>query len=255
MDNDTLELWYAYPNEALSDEAEQSCRSLLSGDELARMQAFRFDRLRREYLTTRVLVRSALSHNCAISPDAWRFRRNSWGKPRTEPDCGLRFNLSNCPGLAVCLLANGAEVGVDAEPHDRAKQIAELAESVCSARELARLETLGEAERLDSALSLWTLKEAYIKARGMGLSLPLKRISFLMGGVEGIRLEEDPCVDDRADRWRFCLLEHARHRIALVAERDSAPHLHLWEMRPMMAQPVRLADAGEQWSPFSRESP
>ena len=254
MDKKPLHLWYAHP-EDLSEAVARACATLLSEDERAQWRTFRFDRHRREYLTTRALMRTALSHYHPLAPEAWRFQTNPYGKPTIEPDCGLRFNLSNSPGLVVCLIAQGAEVGVDAEPIERAEKVAELASEVLSPLELVQLETLRGPARLDRILSLWTLKEAYVKARGMGLSLPLSKISFLFGGVEGIRLELDPRLGmEPGSRWQFCLLEHAGHRIALMAERASTPELEVWEARPLLAPPRRLAAVEEPWFPSSTES-
>ncbi len=185
--------------------------------------------MRREFLATHALARIALSNHYPLAPQAWHFSFNSYGKPAAEPDCGLRFNLSNSPGLVVCLIASGVEVGVDVEPCARAGKIAELAPEVLSPLELAQLDALREDEKLDRALRLWTLRESYMKARGMGLSLPMKRFSFLFGGAEGIRLELDPDLNDQPERWRFCSLDHAGHRIALMVERAGAPELQIWE--------------------------
>jgi 4'-phosphopantetheinyl transferase len=251
MDKETLHLWCAYPDDVLADGVAQACTPLLSEDERARWLAFKFERLGREYLTTRTLVRTALSAYHPLAPEAWRFALNAYGKPAADPECGLRFNLSNSPGLVVCLIGQGAEVGVDVEPCERAEVIAEVGAKALSPLELAQLDALRGPERLDRALWLWTLKEAYIKARGMGLSLPLNKFSFLFGGVAGIRLELDPCLGDEAGRWRFCLLEHAGHRIALMAERTAAPELQVWEARPLLAPPARLPAGGEPWFPLS----
>lgn len=253
MDEKPLHLWYAYP-EDLTEATSHRCAPLLSEDECAQWQAFRFDRHRREYLATRALMRTALSHYHPLAPEAWRFETNAYGKPTVDPDCGLRFNLSNSPGLVVCLIAQGTEVGVDAEPIERAEKIAELAPEMLSPLELAQLEALRGPEKLGRALSLWTLKEAYVKARGVGLSMPLNKVSFLFGGIEGIRLELDPCQGEPGSRWRFCLLEHAGHRIALMAERATVPELQVWEARPLLATPRRLADGGELWFPASTVS-
>jgi 4'-phosphopantetheinyl transferase len=185
-----------------------------------------------------------------LAPEAWRFGLNAHGKPYVDPKCGLSFNLSNSPALVVCLIAQGTEVGVDIEPHENAEKIAQLAPEVFSSLELAQLGTLRGAERLDRALSLWTLKEAYIKARGLGLALSLNRFSFLFGGMEGIRLELDASVQNEPGQgWRFCLLDRAGHRIALMAGLTSDPALQQWEARPVLAPPTRLTFGGERWFP------
>jgi 4'-phosphopantetheinyl transferase len=244
-----LDLWFAYPDDLLKDEVAVACAALLTGDERARWQAFRFERDRREYLATRALVRAALSHYRAIPPQAWRFSCNEFGKPSTDPACGLEFNLANAHNLVVCLIAEGSAVGVDVEPYDHKEQIAELAPNVFSARELAQLDALNGVGKLDRGLSLWTLKESYIKARGMGLSLPLQKFSFLFGDAEGIRLELDPSLEDKAERWRFGLLEHAGHRIALMLERAAGSDVQVWESRPLLASPTLLPAGVAEWFP------
>ncbi len=177
----SLDLWCAYPDDLLEEEVAEACAAVVSEEELARCQRFRFENNRREALTTRALSRTALSHYHPLPPQAWRFTANAQGKPAIDPvidpDCKLKFNLSNSPGLVVCLISDGAEVGVDVESFARAGRILELAPEVFSALERAGLDRLPEianrpgADRPGRALSLWTLKEAYIKARGHGACL------------------------------------------------------------------------------------
>jgi 4'-phosphopantetheinyl transferase len=252
MDKKPLHLWCACPDDLLVEGIAEACAALLSAEESDRWQRFRLERLRRESLTTRALVRTALSHYHPLPPEAWRFKSNAHGKPAAEPECGLRFNLSNSGGLVVCLIAEGAEVGVDVEPYARAAQVLGLAPEVFSVHEMAQLRGLGDAEQRDRALSLWTLKEAYIKARGLGLSLPLQQFAFVFGGAEGIRLEIDPRLGDEARNWRFCLLDHAGHRIAVMVERAGAGALEMWEARPVLAPPRRIHTGGGPWYPRSR---
>lgn len=249
-----LYLWFAHPKDLLTEAVTQKCALLLSEDERARWQRFRLGGNRHEYLMTRALVRTALSQYHPLAPEAWRFQANEYGKPSTDHDCGLRFNLSNSLDLVACLISKGVEVGVDVEPYERAEQIAELAPKVFSPPELAQLAALSNRERLDRALSLWTLKEAYIKATGMGLSQSMNRYSFLFGGAEGIRLELDiGSCDEPWRNWRFCLLDYAGHRVALMAEIATAPELQRWKARPFLAPPTRLADCEVQW--FSASQP
>lgn len=244
-----LQLWIAYPDDLLSDDAANACAQILSEEEKARWQRFKFERHRRESLATRALVRSALSCARPIAPQAWRFVENVHGKPAIEPGCGLRFNASNSVGLVVCLIAEGAEVGVDVEPVTRAETMLNVATEVFSEAERAQLTSLPPEKQLDRALSLWTLKEAYIKARGMGLALPLKKFSYLFEGDHGIRLQIDPTLNDEPERWRFFLFNHAGHRIAGVVERSAADNLEVFEARPPLAKPIRQNDCAVEWFP------
>lgn len=249
MSKDILHLWCAYPDDLLDEEAAQACIRLLSEDEKERWQAFKHDSHRREYLATHALVRNALSHYRAVSPEAWRFQLNDYGKPAIEPDCGLRFNLSNALGLVACLIAEGTEVGVDVESRERAGSIAEVGPRMFGPRELAQLEVLREDQRPGRCLRLWTLKEAYIKARGMGLALPLNKFAFVFESGDKIHLEVDPSLGDDAERWQFSVVEHAGHCIALMVENRSTPELHVWESRPPSATPQQLHLSKELWFP------
>jgi len=228
-----FQLWCAFPDDLLDSRAAEACAELLSEEERARWQRFRPERSRREYLATHALARTALSYYRPVAPRDWRFVTNAYGKPAPTPDCGLRFNLSNSTGLAVCLLVDGPfEVGVDVEARQRADEIAEVEYKVFSAAELAQLDALSATEQPDRYLSLWTLKEAYIKARGMGMALPLREISFLFDDAGAARLEVAEGVDEDAARWRFRQLDYAGHRIAVVGEGTEGWGLELREVRP-----------------------
>jgi len=250
MDRKPLKLWCANPGDLEAEGVEEACAALLNDEEHARVARFKFERHRRESLATRALARTALSRYRETAAGEWQFTSNRQGKPAVDPECGLSFNLSNSVRLVVCLVAEGvAEVGVDVESWERAKQIMELVPRVFSAREQEQLAELADVEKLDRALSLWTLKESYIKARGLGLSIPLDEFSFEFGGAEGIRLEIDRGLGNDASRWRFCQLDYAGHRIAVMVDRLVAGALEVWEARPVLAEPVRV-DVGEvRWFP------
>lgn len=245
-----LQLWCAYPDDLLRAEAAEACAALLSDEERARWQRFRFEHSRREYLATHALARTALARYGATSPENLRFVSNAHGKPALDPDGGVRFNLSNSTGLVVCFAgAESREVGVDVEPFARADRIAGVAHKVLSAEEQAQLEALPDGERHGRVLSLWTLKEAYIKARGIGMSLPMHRASFLFDAGGNVRFELDPSLHDDAGRWRFCLLDYAQHRIALMVEGRASRLLEVWEARPPLGEPRAIDVPAASWFP------
>src|SRR5438552_661740 len=86
MKKNPLSLWFAYPEDPLAGSVTGARAQLLSEDERKCWQSFRFDGHRQEYLTTRALVRCALSHHHPLSPEAWRFQLNARGKPAIYPD-------------------------------------------------------------------------------------------------------------------------------------------------------------------------
>jgi 4'-phosphopantetheinyl transferase len=251
MRTNRIHLWVAYPDDLQDEATALACARLLNEDEQKRLERFKFDRHRREHLATRALERLALSAYAQIAPEAWQFEAGEHGKPTTKQAPELKFNLSNSLGLVVCAVSHGAEIGVDVEPYSRAGTIEEVAERFFSARELEQLDLLHGEERRERGLTLWNLKEAYMKARGLGMALPTKLFSFLFEDGGGVRLEIDAEVGDRAERWRFCVLnhggDHAEHRIALMVESKIVPEVEVWEARPLFGAPRRVEVGEVKW--------
>lgn len=254
-----LQLWFAHPSDLSEPGINEACIAILDEAERARAARFKFERHRREYIATHALTRAALSHAHPSLPQSWSFSCNKHGKPSPVPECALRFNQSNSLELTVCLVAlpntiDGAptEVGVDVESFVRAEEIVPLASRVFSEAERAQLDALPAAERPDRALSLWTFKEAYIKARGMGLSLPLQKISFLFGEPQNdeprkIYFAAEPEVDDDPTRWQFCQFNYAGHRVALAVEASALCNPEFFEARPPLAPPAHLDLGSPVW--------
>jgi len=261
-----LRLWYAYPGDLADPAAAEACATLLNDAERARAARFHFDRHRREYLATHALARTALSHAHPLPPQEWRYSVNAYSKPSPQPECGVRFNQSNSVELAVCLVSASfsawgqssnvdpdrvPEVGVDVEALSRGEEIVRLAPDVFSPSERKQLDELPAVSRPNRAVSLWTLKEAYIKARGVGLLLPLRAFSFVFGDAQKVRLEVEPSVDENPGRWRFSLLNHASHRIALVVDAAVSGALQVWEADPLPTVIRRLPNPIDPWFPLA----
>ena len=183
--------------------------ALLSDQEKAQQPRFLPPAKRQEYLVTRILVRSVLGEALGVAPQALKFVSNAWGRPAVVSDLipalshsPLYFNVSHTEGLIVCLVSTEGEVGVDTESFARAPDLLALAPDVFSAKELSELAALPVQDQAQRAVVLWTLKESYIKARGMGLSIPLDKFSFRFEPGE-VRLEVEPELGDDGKRWQF----------------------------------------------------
>jgi 4'-phosphopantetheinyl transferase len=145
----------------------------LSPEERDRADRFRFDRHRREFIVSRGCLREILARYLHIAPAAIGFVYNSFGKPQVEGS-RLRFNLSHSGAWAMLAVsAEGIDVGIDIERIDAAFVQDEIPEQFFSPSEVAALRSLPAAEQTDAFFRCWTRKEAYIKARGLGLSLAL----------------------------------------------------------------------------------
>jgi 4'-phosphopantetheinyl transferase len=225
-DGARVDLWLAVPQTLPAPQLELAAR-LLTGEEQTRHRAFVFERHQREYLVTRGLVRTVLSRYRALAPAEWNFRRNEYGRPEIDPPCELRFNLSNHPTLIACAVRQGErEIGCDVEPLQRGNEVLSIAHTVFAPRELAELRALPASQQGDRALALWTLKEAYIKARSIGLSLPLQEFafSFVPGSLaRPAAISFTSAIDDTAERWDFTCVDVLGHRVAVAVERGARP--------------------------------
>jgi len=198
----------------------ESCRPLLDEAERRQSGRFRFPESRQEYEAAHVLLRIALSCIHHASPQSWRFRSGGHGRPEIAGPAdapALRFSLSHTRGLAACLIAAGREVGVDVEA--LGADLSDTAERFLTPKELAACEGLPPAERTRRLYEYWTLKEAYAKACGRGLSLPLTAIGFDLGPGPRARVWFDERVRDDAAAWQFLRSEPVPGRLLAVAVR------------------------------------
>ena len=184
--------------------------ALLTADERAQHQRFIPPGKRREYLVARVLARTVLGHALKQPPESVHFTTNPWGRPEVE---GLHFNLTHTDGLVTLLLSEHHEVGVDTELLSRAPKLLELGPNVFAPNELKDLTALPMDQRAQRAVTLWTLKESYIKARGMGLALALDGFAFRFT-PDGLHLEVEPALNDDGARWQFQTLTFGPHLIS-----------------------------------------
>ena len=249
LDDRRIDLWYV-PTDAVADPALlDEYRRLLTPDELQQEQRFRFERERLQHVVARALVRTALSHYTGGDPGAWRFAPNAFGKPflagPSPPP--LEFNLSHTPGLVVCLVALSREVGVDAEDLTRTVDYLALGRRFFAAAEVAALETLPPQEHPAAFFRFWTFKEAYVKACGLGLSVPLGDFAFTLAADRPPRISFAERVGDDPDRWQFAELRLAeRYQVAMAVRRPASESL---AVRVFETIPLRTPCDGRELPP------
>lgn len=218
-----IHLWLAF-YDRIDDEATLAAfRALL--DPAERLQQGRFYRAddRRRYLVTRALVRTVLSRYLPVEPVDWVFTANAYGRPAASNDeareARLSFNLSHTQGVIVLAVARDRALGVDVENVQAREVSTEIADHYFSPAEVAALHRVPLQQRQERFFEYWTFKESYIKARGMGLSIPLDRFSFDFPHEHGVRITVAPELGDTLP-WQFWQLRLApRYLIAVCAER------------------------------------
>jgi 4'-phosphopantetheinyl transferase len=219
-----IHVFVAFLDECRSDRLLEEYRRVVDPEELARASRFYFERDRHRFLVTRAMSRTLLSRYTGVPANELRFTSNAFGRPaiadQEEGALSVRFNISHSGGIVVFALAAGSDIGVDVEDMRAREAMVDIADRFFAPLEASSLRSLPAAERGRAFFRYWTLKESYIKARGMGLSLDLASFAFNLASGEAVGLELDPELSDRADRWSFWQFEIAGdYLLALCAER------------------------------------
>lgn len=203
-------VWLAWPDQIDDPATLDAFRTLLSEAETARMARFRFDVHRKLYLVSHALVRTALSNYADLQPGEWSFIEEKFGRPEIAPACktpALRFNLSHTEGLSAVVVTKNRDCGVDVEGVNRVKNLAGIAERVFTEAEQADLFARSGDDQRGRFADYWTLKEAYMKARGLGFQLPPQtfgvEIEAGTGGSATLKLATD--FEDDAAGWQLSL--------------------------------------------------
>jgi 4'-phosphopantetheinyl transferase len=202
-----IHCWFSFLDDVVGETLLARYGELLTEKERRQQSRFHFERDRLRYLITRALVRTCLSYYAPIAPADWIFAKTAYGRPvirnRDAIAQSLSFNVSHADGLIALAIARDIPVGIDVEKILVSRACADIALTVLASQEAASLRELSPAERPLRFLEYWTLKESYIKARGLGLSIPLSEFAFRLSGDHEIELRVEPTLKDVASRWHF----------------------------------------------------
>jgi 4'-phosphopantetheinyl transferase len=200
----------------------ESLAQLLSADERAQAERYRFARDRTRHVVAHGALRCILSRYLGLGPAQLQFGSSVTGKPYLASDvCALdlRFNLAHSRDLALLVIALGREVGADIELTSTPMDLLSAARTAFAPQELDDLITLPEAQRRQAFFRIWTCKEAYLKATGAGLSCPMDAFAISTpdhGPPRLLWLRHQP---EDLQRWSFVrLTPHPEYAAAIVVE-------------------------------------
>jgi 4'-phosphopantetheinyl transferase len=192
----------------------------LSADEWARAGRYHFQKDRHQFVVGRGLLRTLLGRYLGAPPGSVRFAYNAYGKPVLAGEFGaknLRFNLSHSDGIVLYAIGRGREVGIDVERIRPEFAEEEIAERFFSPREVARLRSLPVPLQPMAFFHCWTRKEAFIKARGEGMTRPLDQFDVSLLPGEPARLLSTQWDPQEALRWTLHELAIAPGYVGAVA--------------------------------------
>ena len=214
--DDDVCVWLAETAAWSAPEDRQRLMMLLSEEERARFQRFHFDEDRLAFLVAHGLVRMALSRYAPVAPAEWTFSADSYGKPSiAAPASTLSFSLSHTRSLVACAVVRGRPVGVDVEDASRPAPL-EIAERYFGPGERRDISATDPDQRTRRFFEYWTLKEAYVKACGLGLSLPLDRFELRRDAEGAWRIAFAPPPLDDPAAWWFRAWSTPTHQAAVA---------------------------------------
>lgn len=220
-------------------EALARWRAVLAPDELERAGRFHFARDRDRYIAARGALRTILGGYLGAAPDEVQFEYNAHGKPRLRPPAaGSRqvfFNISHAHALALYAVTCSREVGIDVEFVRPDLAEGHIAERFFAAGEVANLRGLPASEQTLAFFQCWTRKEAFVKARGEGLSLPLDRFEVSLGPGQPAALLRVADAPQEVARWALYALAPGPGYVAALAVEGQGWRLSTWDFGPPMS--------------------
>jgi 4'-phosphopantetheinyl transferase len=205
----------------------------LSPDESHRASRFRFEKDRDHFIVARGVLRALLGGYLGLGPRELRFSYNAYGKPSLAPAAGsptLDFNLSHSHELALLAFTRARRVGVDLEFIRPDFATHEIAQRFFSKQETDALRSLSSDLRTEGFFNCWTRKEAYVKARGEGLSHPLDKFCVSLTPGEPASLLSIKGRPTEVNRWHLHNLPVATGYAAALALETPHATLKLWRV-------------------------
>ncbi|MFD4987442.1 4'-phosphopantetheinyl transferase family protein [Streptomyces sp. NPDC058374] len=217
-------IWYLRPADLLGTDVPALYHSMLSEEERGRLTRFHFARDHDAFLAAHGLKRTALSTLFPqVAAEEWAFTPGRHRRPEIIAPQGFsttRFSLTHTDGLVALLVAPEADCGVDAEPLDSSRDVTPPVRHTLTPLERERFDALPPPAGAEHFRRLWTLKEAYAKARGLGLRLPFDQVGFRIENT-GIFPHFGPGVNDRGADWQFRQWTVGeRHILSVALRRD-----------------------------------
>lgn len=231
---DNLHVWHA--------NLDRHCHttSTLTDDETKRADRFHFERDRNRFIAARATLRNVLSRYVDANESDIRFECNQFGKPALadETSHDIRFNVTHSSHLMLIAITHGRDVGIDVERIDDDRSDPEIARRFFSPNEYTTLMNLPAEQQTEAFFDCWTRKEAFVKAHGLGLSMPLDQfdVSFGAGTAPAILRSNFRGRDDTQDHQHWSMIAFVPEesfRAAVVIDATAPPAVEHFSYEPM----------------------
>ncbi|MGI8690811.1 MAG: 4'-phosphopantetheinyl transferase family protein [Thermomicrobiales bacterium] len=229
LDDDAVQVWRAFLD--VAPERVAALHRTLAVDERARAERFRFPIDHARFIVARGLLRAIIARYLDREPGAITFQYSTSGKPslRDEASSGLRFNVSHADDIALYAVTHFRAVGVDIEGIRADMASERIAERFFSPREVATLRALHPDLQRDAFFRCWTRKEAYVKARGTGITAALDQFDVSLAPGEPAMILESREAGAARHRWSLHHLTPGPGYVGAVARESESDTLTCWQ--------------------------
>jgi 4'-phosphopantetheinyl transferase len=232
LSSNDVHLWRAKLDQ--SNECVKQLTQMLSDEEQRKTERFHFDKDRKRFIVSHGVLRTILSRYLDVEPNRLRFGYRSHGKPylveklNGEEVC---FNLSHSHSMSLYAFTRSRQIGVDIEYIHPITEADQIVARFFSSNEHAMWQQLPKGQKQEAFFNCWTRKEAYIKARGEGLSLPLDQFDMSFDPDKPPALSVTRGASDESSRWLLRVLQTDPGYVAALVVEGYDWQLKCWEWR------------------------
>jgi 4'-phosphopantetheinyl transferase len=217
---------------------------ILSQDEKKLADRYYFDQKRRWFILRRGFLRTQLARYLSVTADSLRFEYSKYGKPvlESKKQVSIEFSISNSFEMALFSFTIGRKIGIDIEKRRDDIDPIDLAERYFSPFEKAALSALPSNQRIAGFFRCWSRKEAFIKAHGAGLWLPLDQFDVSLAPGEPAKVVATRDELEPADQWGLVDIQVDPNFEAALAVYGPIPELQFFgEAEFQFSEPNRYS--------------
>jgi 4'-phosphopantetheinyl transferase len=211
----------------------EQLRHLLSADERVRADRFHFRSDSNRFTVARAFLRITLGKYLRTDPGDIEFDYSKYGKPCLAPFANestqLKFNLAHSGNRALYAFTRGREIGIDLERITPQLAVEGIARRFFSTTEVKLLEAVAPHVRTQAFFNCWTLKEAFVKAKGVGISLPLNQFDVTFAPFAPVVLLRTRWNEAEALRWSLQTIDAGADYVGAIAVEDHNWRLSCWQ--------------------------
>jgi 4'-phosphopantetheinyl transferase len=230
LNSQDVHLWRAFLRQSAT--CIDKLTPLLSEDELSRAASFHFENDRERFILCRGILRIILGRYLDINPKHLKFRSGPYGKPylvNESAGAHIQFNLTHSHNLALYAFTSNCMIGIDVEYILQIMDIEHIVDNSFSDYEISIFKTLKPNQKEIAFFNCWTRKEAYVKAIGEGLNLPLHTFDVSLAPNEPSRILSISGSTNEALLWSIETFIPAVDHVATVAIKESNYHICYYE--------------------------